>query len=41
MLGSAFYRCVTIEPYENRFCDIIFDERKVFKNVEDVIYLRL
>ena len=41
MLASKFYRCVTIEPYENRFCDIIFDERKVFKNVEDVIYLRL
>ena len=41
MLGSKFYRYFSIEPYENRFCDIIFDERKVFKNIEDVIYLRL
>ena len=41
MLGSKFYRYSSIEPYENRFCDIIFDERKVFKNIEDVIYLRL
>ena len=42
MLGSSkFYRYFNVEPYENRFCDTIFDERKVFKNTEEVIYLRL
>ena len=41
MLGIKFYRYFNVEPYENSFCDIIFDERKVFKNIEDVIYLRL
>ena len=41
MLGSKFYRYFSTEPYENSFCNIIFDERKFFKNTEDLIYLRL
>ena len=41
LLGSKFYGYFSVEPYEKRFCEIIFDERKVFKNIEDVIYLRL
>ena len=41
MLGSKFYRYVSIEPSEDRYCDVDFNERKLFKNKEDVIYLRL
>ena len=41
MLGSKSYGYFSAEPYEKRFCEITFDERKVFKNIEDVIYLRL
>ena len=41
MLGSKFYRYFNIEPFEDRYCDVDFNERKLFKNKEDVIYLRL
>ena len=41
MLGSKFYRYFSIEPFEDRYCDVDFNERKLFKNKEDVIYLRL
>ena len=41
MLGSKFYRYFGIESFEDRYCDIDFNERKLFKNKEDAIYLRL
>ena len=41
MLDSKIYRYFSIEPFKNRFCDINFNERRLFKNTEDVIYLRL
>ena len=41
MLGRKFYKYFSIEPFENRYCGVDFNERKLFKNTEDVIYLRL
>ena len=41
MLGSKFYRYFSIEPFEDRYCEVDFNERKLFKNKEDAIYLRL
>ena len=41
MLDSKIYRYFSVEPFKNRFSDINFNERRLFKNTEDVIYLRL
>ena len=41
MLGSKFYRYFSIQPFEDRYCSIDFNERTLFKNTEDVIYLWL
>ena len=41
MLGGTFYRYFGIESFEGRYCDVDFNERKLFKNKEDAIYLRL
>ena len=41
MLGSKFYRYFSIEPFEDRYCEVDLNERKLFKNKEDAIYLRL
>ena len=40
-LGSKFYRYFSIELFEDSYCDVDFNERKLFKNKEDAIYLRL
>ena len=41
MLGSKFYGYFGIEPFEDRYCNVDLNERKLFKNKEDVVYLRL
>ena len=40
-LGSKFYRYFSIQSFEDRYCSIDFNERTLFKNTEDVIYLCL